>query len=232
MPSSIPELIPNANTNNSTTPEFIPSANTNSSLNHGNTPDPASSYDPSHILSPASAVSSQSTDLQLLKDLAAQADLLDCDFAEVSQLYTAFSSLQQPRLAPVESATLADLPGLRQTSDASGLPTWQLLPPSSPNLTADDRTNYLYHQLIPELAQTTVQFLAELTPRRAREMAHPEVLRAFLPLAEVLIALDQQNEDESLPFAQRPNPAISLFGDACRDVILKRIRDATRKLAV
>lgn len=122
------------------------------------------------------------------------------------------------------------LPGLRQTTDASGLPSWQLLHFSDRTITTEERRDYLQHLLVPQIAKSIIGILAELTPVAAADL-RPDTLRALPPLADILIALDRQNEDESLTFLQRLNPSINLFDDICRDVITKRIQDAIRKVA-
>ncbi len=133
-------------------------------------------------------------------------------------------------VASYHSAHGLALPGYRLGHDSSGLPVWRRVTDED-TITADDRYNYLRHVLMVQLAQTTAQTLAGLATNEATTMDRAAV--QYLPaLADILIYLDLQNENEDLPFLQRPNPSINIFGDTSYDAIKKRALDANRQIAI
>ena len=160
------------------------------------------------------------------------------DAEDINWLKRILNSIRFPESSPTFSELITEydiktyisfrgvpLPGLNQVYDGGGAPTWQECEPTS----TIQQTWYIQHELLPRLAQVTIETIATLTPDKAEEMKVSAV-RALPELVDTLVALDIQNEDESLSFGQRPNAHRDLFGDICRDVLKQRVTTVLQQI--
>lgn len=105
----------------------------------------------------------------------------------------------------------ASLKGLRLGIDADGNLVWNEVNPSSPDITLEDKKNYIRHKVFPKYVKKILGALGRRPSPNVLDGMKPENVKPLLDLLHFAGKLGEQNADKSIPFEQRLNGNDDLF---------------------
>lgn len=88
---------------------------------------------------------------------------------------------------------------------------WEKIERTNPNITLEDRKNFVKHQIIPNAAKKLAGMFNRRISPNILDGQKPDSLAALVKLVEALSAVGIQNADPNLDISQKLNPEIDIF---------------------
>lgn len=105
------------------------------------------------------------------------------------------------------------LDGLRLGIDKDGNPQWISVNHTSPNITLEDKKNYIMHKVFPKYVKKVIGALGRRPSPNVLDGMKPENAKPLLDLLQAAMELAEQNADQSIPFEKRLDGTADLFED-------------------
>lgn len=103
------------------------------------------------------------------------------------------------------------LDGLRLSVDKAGNPQWVTISHTSPDITLEDKKNYIKHKVFPKYIKKILGALGRRPSPNVLDGMKPENVKPLLELLHFAGKLGEQNADKSIPFEQRLDGNADLF---------------------
>lgn len=105
------------------------------------------------------------------------------------------------------------LNGLRLGVDEQGNPVWRQISHTSPDITLEDKKNYVMHKVFPKFVKKVIGSLGRKPSPNVLDGMKPENVQPLLKLLQFAMELAEQNANSSIPFEKRLDGNADLFED-------------------
>ncbi len=121
------------------------------------------------------------------------------------------------------------LNGLRLSMNEEGHLTWKKIDRNAPDITLEDKKNWIKHMMIPEVAKKIYGSLNRQLSPNVSDGAKPDGITAFADMIDVLGQLGLENLDSNstnaIPFEERLNPEIDIFSSKNPQELQEKTRE-------
>lgn len=122
------------------------------------------------------------------------------------------------------------LKGLRKAVDVDGNYYWQTIDRNDPNITLEDKKNFIKHKLLPELKSKLIGVMNRPLSQQVLDNQKPDSTAAYLNMANSIMRSGERNLDDSIPFEERDNPNFNILDSKNPRVIQNNINEGMQAI--